>query len=262
MFVRTVDIAILLFAFSTAVFAQEAPAPAPAPSPGRGPIAIEYGIRFGPSFTSLTSVEPFDATVVAAAPEPTLNFGAFVTLDVPGPLSLQPEVLFAARGQRIYPRGAAPIVTGTGVKPPQADRVILIRYLEFPLLLRAARRRSDRTSLYLVAGPAFGLRRSAVIREVLDPGKHEDIDDEVTSTTLSVIAGAGFQHSLWLVDFRFTRGMSNIAVPPSAPSTTVMPDAQVAQGAEVAQGTAVAQGLSPASPVKANAFTVLLGVRF
>jgi outer membrane protein with beta-barrel domain len=232
MFVRTLCVAILFSAVSTPASAQETPAPAPSSGARPARIGIEYGIRFGPSVTSLTSVEPFDPTVVAAAPEPTLNFGGFVTLDVPGPLSLQPEVLFAARGHRVYPRGAPPVVTGSGVKPPQADRVILIRYLEFPMLLRASRRKSDRTSLYLVAGPSFGLRRNAVIREVLDSGLHEEISDEVISSTMSLIAGAGVQHGLWLLDVRLTRGMSNIAVTPQP------------------------------SPVKANAFSVLMGVRF
>ena len=233
MSVRTVlSCSVLVFLLSGArAGAQDAQANAPS-SPARSPIGIEYGVRFGPSFTSLTSVEPFDATVVAGAAEPTLNFGGFVTVDVPGPFSFQPEVLFAARGERTYPIGSAPIVTGTGVKPPQATRVVLIRYLEFPLLLRASRRKSDRASFYLVAGPAFGIRRNAVIREVADPGKHEEISDELTSTTLSAVAGAGFQYDLWLVDVRFTRGMSDIAV------------------------------TSGPSPVKANAFTVLMGVRF
>jgi hypothetical protein len=247
---------------------------APAPAAERPRIGIEYGVRFGPSFTSLTSVEPFDPAVVAAAPEPTLNFGGFVTLDVPGPVSLQPEVLFAARGQRIHPRGAQSIVTGTGVKPPQADRVILIRYLEFPLLLRVSRRRSDRASLYLVAGPSFGLRRNAVIRQVSDSGKHEEISDEVTSSTLSLVAGAGFQHGLWLVDARITRGMKNIAVPVTqntagaGPGASLVPGVAGVQDVAVAQGSAasgvpVAQGFSPASSVvKAHAFTVLMGVRF
>src|SRR3989337_1729422 len=50
-------------------------APATEPSPSAGPGRMQYGVRFGPSFTTLTSVEPFDATAATAAFEPTMNFG-------------------------------------------------------------------------------------------------------------------------------------------------------------------------------------------
>lgn len=198
------------------------PAPAPAspeaapPAPSTGPGRLHYGVRFGPSFTTLTSVEPFDATAAGAAFEPTLNFGAYAQFELRGPLSFQPEVLFAARGHRIRDKDAQPITTSTGeVKLPAADRVVLVRYLEFPVLLRISRRTHENTSLYLIGGPAIALRRSAVIREVADAGRHEDIDDLVSGSNLSYIFGAGLQHRRWLVDARFTRGMRNIASDPT-----------------------------------------------
>ena len=53
------------------------PAAAPAgPSP-----SFQYGVRFGPSFTTLTSVEAFDDTAERAAFEPTMNFGGFFNFD-------------------------------------------------------------------------------------------------------------------------------------------------------------------------------------
>ena len=122
----------------------------------RGRARIEYGVRFGPAFTTLTSVETFDVTVAAAAREPTMNFGGFISLNLFGPLALQPEVLFAAKGHRIHDKDAQPIVSGTGVTPPKADRVILLRYLEIPLLLRASKQTAADSSFYLIAGPALG----------------------------------------------------------------------------------------------------------
>jgi hypothetical protein len=190
-------------------------------------------VRFGPSFTTLTSVEPFDATAATAAFEPTMNFGGYAQLDLRGPLSFQPEVLFAAKGHRIRDKDAQPITTSTGeLKLPAADRVVLVRYLEFPLLLRLSRTTNANTSLYAIAGPAFALRRSAVIREVADAGRHEDIDDLVSGSNLSYIAGVGVQYRRWLVDARFTRGMRNIA-----------------------------SGPTPVA-VKTGAFSVLMGARF
>ena len=100
------------------------------------------------------------------------------------------------------------------------------------MLLRFSKQTQENTSLYLIGGPAFALRRNAVIREVADPGRHEKIDDLVGGSDFSYIFGAGAQHRRWLVDARFTRGMRNIAT-----------------------DTAIA-------PVKTGAFSVLMGVRF
>jgi hypothetical protein len=223
--------AVLAFLLTAApVFAQtktpepvQTPPPAApqTPTPDAAPVAepgarraIRYGVRFGPAFTSLTSVEPFDATVVAAGFEPTMNFGGFVTVHMLGPLALQPEVLFAAKGERIHQQDAKPIVSGTGTKPPPADRVVLVRYLEIPLLLRASKRTHADSSFYAIAGPALAMRRNAVIRQVADPGKLEDISPQVSGSNFSLVYGAGFQHQRWMVDARFTKGLRNIAVAP------------------------------------------------
>jgi hypothetical protein len=211
--------------------APDATAPAAATPAAAGGRTIEYGVRFGPAFTTLSSVETFDATVAAAAREPTMNFGGFITINLPGPLALQPEVLFAAKGHRIHDKDARPTVTGTGVTPPKADRVILLRYLEIPLLLRASKQTASDSSMYLIAGPALAIRRGAVIREVRDPGKLEDISDLVSGNNMSIVFGGGFQHERWLVDARVTKGLRNVAVAPDP------------------------------SVVKTGAFTVLLGVR-
>jgi hypothetical protein len=160
-----------------------------------------------------------------------MNFGGFVTIDIAGPLAFQPEVLFAAKGHRIHDRNAPPTITGTGSKPPQADRVILLRYLEIPLLVRVSRRARSDALLYVIAGPAFAIRRNAVIRDVADSGRLEDIADQVSGSNMSVVFGAGLQRRRWLVDARVTKGLRNVALFPQ-----------------------------PAA-VKTSAFTVLLGVR-
>jgi hypothetical protein len=192
-------------------------------------VSVDYGVRFGPSFTSLSSVETFDPEIVARANEPTMNFGGFVTVDLPGPLSLQPEILFAARGQRVHDKDAQP-EEETG--QPRADRVVLLRFLEIPMLLRLSKQTRPSTSLYLIGGPAFAFSRNAVIREVADSGDLEDISTDVTSTTFSVIVGGGIAHGRWLADARYVLGLQNVAVDPT-----------------------------PAA-VKASAFTVLMGIRF
>ena len=216
---------------------QEPPAGAtprhrPYPRPA-GSGRLEWGVRFGPSFTTLSSVAAFDETAVGAAFEPTMNFGGFVNMRLGGAMSFQPEVIFASKGERIHDKDAPPVSTpGGGTKPAAADRVILVRYLEFPLLLRMAKQTHENTSLFLIAGPAIALRRNAVIREVVDSGRHEVITEEVNGGDFSYIVGGGMQHRRWLVDARFTHGTRNIAVDPI-----------------------------PAA-VKTSAFAVLMGARF
>ena len=210
MFSSAARVAATLLALSLPAAAQTAPSQAPQRR-------IDYGVRFGPSFTTLSSVEPFDDTAATAAFEPTLNFGGYATVPLTGALSFQPEVLFAARGHRIRDEDARPITTPSGeLKLPAADRVVLVRYLEFPLLLRLSKRTHENTSVFAIAGPAFALRRGAVVRDVANAGRREDIADLVSGSNLSYIAGAGLQYRRWLLDARFTRGMSSIAAAPAA----------------------------------------------
>jgi len=204
-------------------------APAEPPGPGR----LQYGVRFGPSFTTLTSVETFDATAEPAAFESTMNFGGFFNFALTRMLSLQPEVLFAAKGERIRDKGAPPVITPSGEeKPAAADRVVLVRYLEFPILVRLSKHTHENTSLYVIAGPAFAFRRNAVIRDVADSSRYEDIEAQVNSGDLSYVVGGGLQHKRWMVDARLLHGVPNIAVDPFP------------------------------APVATRAFSVLMGVRF
>ena len=235
-FRRCVSPVIISFLALTHAAAQTPPAePAPPPAPAEppGPGRLQFGVRFGPSFTTLTSVETFDDTAEPAAFEPTMNFGGFFNFALTPMLSLQPEVLFAAKGERIRDKGAPPVITASGEeKPAPADRVILVRYLEFPILIRLSKRTHENTALYVIAGPAFAFRRNAVIRDVADSGRHEDIEDLVNGGDLSYVVGGGLQHKRWMVDARLLRGVSNIAVDPFP------------------------------APVTTRAFSVLMGVRF
>ena len=236
---RYVVAALITLASSGPAFAQTptpdtaGPPPTPAQAAPAGPRRVEYGVRFGPSFTTLSNVGGIDVTAAAAAFEPTLNFGGFMNVRLTNSMSFQPELLFAAKGHRVRDVDAVPITTLTGeVDFPPADRVILVRYLELPMLLRLSKQTHENTSLYVIGGPAFALRRSAVIREVADAGRHEKIDDLVSASDFSYIFGAGAQHRRWLVDARFTRGMRDVATKAAT------------------------------APVKTGAFSVLIGVRF
>ena len=222
-------ITLLVFAAAAPAAAQTAPPQTPEPQS----ISIQYGVRFGPSFTSLTSVEAFDPAAAPAAFEPTMNFGGLAVVHVRGPFSFQPEVLFASKGQRIRSKSAEPVTNAAGeVELPAGDRVILVRYLEFPMLLRMSKATHANTSLYAIGGVAIALHRNSVIREVVDSSRKVDISEMVSAMDMSYIFGGGMQHKRWLVDARITRGLMNIAADPAQP------------------------------PVKTRAFSVLMGVIF
>ena len=230
----------------TPALAEPPPAPPQDPAPSAAQPAtpaastrrpMEYGVRFGPSFTSLESIQAIDVNVVAAAPEPTMNFGVFATVHLLGPLAVQPELLWASKGQRIHHKDAKPTVSGSGTKAPEADRVVLVRYLEIPLLMRVSKVTRTGTSFFVIAGPAVSIRRNAVIRQVADSGKLVDITATVAGNDFSLVYGAGVQYQRWIADARFTKGRRNIAVAPPAQ-------------------LAVQPGV-----VKTSAFAVLIGVR-
>ena len=196
--------------------APSQPAAAATPPTPAGPSRIHYGVRFGPSFTSLTSVEPFDDTATTAAFEPTMNFGGLrADRSRPGHSRFSPKCCSPQRGIAFGTKMRSRSPTSTGeLQLPPAHYSVLVRYLEFPLLLRMSKRTHENTSVYLIGGAAFALLRNAEIREVADPGRHEDIDDLVSGSHLSYIFGAGLQHRRWLVDARFVRGLRNIASDP------------------------------------------------
>jgi hypothetical protein len=82
------------------------------------------------------------------------------------------------------------------------------------LLVRASKQTGFDTSVYLIGGPSLAIRRNAVIREVANPGRLDDIAEMVTGSNLSLVYGGGVQRERWLVDARFTKGWRNIAVVP------------------------------------------------
>ena len=247
-FVQTSRVLVTLLALAAGMPAAAQTTPPPAPPPETappqpaaaatppapaGPSRVHYGVRYGPSFTTLTSVEPFDETAVIAAFEPTLNFGGYVQIDMAGAFSFQPEVLFAAKGHRIRDKRRAAGLnadrraeasaggqSGAGALPrvPDADAAVEAHAREHvgvphrrTVIRHAAQRRDSRSGRL---GQARGHRRSRQRQR------------------LSYIFGAGLQHRRWLVDARFTRGMRNIATDPTPVG------------------------------VKTGAFSVLMGTRF
>lgn len=133
------------------------------------------GLKGGVNFARLSGSNDASATqrvgVIA---------GGFVTFGLAPMIAFQPEVLFSMQG--------AAFTLGTA----KTD------YVQVPLLLRIGNSGSAGASVYALAGPTFGI----LVR-------HQGVADELKSTDLGVVVGAGVTVSRLLVEGRYTAGLSD-----------------------------------------------------
>jgi outer membrane protein with beta-barrel domain len=122
--------------------------------------------------------------------------GAFLAFPLGGPLSLQPEALFAQKG--------------TGYEFTDLDTTIKLDYVEVPLLLKA--RFGVGVRPYVFAGPYVGFRLSAKADAAGDDGPDGiDLEDETKGTDYGFVGGAGLEIGMFLVEGRYARGLGGIA---------------------------------------------------
>ena len=151
---------------------------------------ISYGVKAGVNLADL-SFDP--AGPASVDPRPGPQAGIFVTLPVRGWLGVQSEAIYT--------------VKGASVRSNDISSDLILDYLEVPLLVRVnlARR------WHVVAGPALGVRLRARSRTSFR-GSTEEIDlaNEVERRDLGVAAGAGLEVGRWIVDARYTYGLSDV----------------------------------------------------
>ena len=153
---------------------------------------VRGGFKGGAAFTSLSNIfvvtegDEDESSVHTAA-----TFGGFVEMPLAPRLSFQPEILFTTIGAEL--------------PDTSAGTAIAIRYLEVPALLKIAGP-PERTGVFVVAGPTFGLKLDARWSDA-----HEDIADRVKRTNWSLAIGLGVQGRRWLVEGRFSQGLRTIA---------------------------------------------------
>jgi len=123
--------------------------------------------------------------------------GAFLAFPLGGPLSLQPEALFAQKG--------------TAYDFPDIETTIQLDYVEVPLLLKA--RFGVFVRPYVFAGPYVGFRLSAkALGDAGEDGEEEvDFEDQSKGTDYGFVGGAGLEIGVFLVEGRYARGLSGIA---------------------------------------------------
>ena len=122
--------------------------------------------------------------------------GAFAILPPHWGVSLQPEVLYSMKGARLGGKGA--------------PTSLMLDYLEMPMLGRVSMTAFGRR-IYVVGGPAFGLRVRARTRAEFSGVTEEiDISDELRRFDLGIAGGGGVELGALVFDARYTFGLTDI----------------------------------------------------
>jgi hypothetical protein len=150
---------------------------------------ISYGARVGVNFADIS----FDADEdVPTSGRKGLLAGVFVTIPL-GWLTVQPEAIYTVKG------------TSLDIGGVTSDYIV--DYVEVPLL---ARLRLPRNA-YVVAGPAMAFRLRARSRIDFGGSTEEfDLDEDIESFDLGIVGGVGLDIGRWVVDARYTHGLSDI----------------------------------------------------
>jgi Outer membrane protein beta-barrel domain len=156
---------------------------------------MEIGVKGGLSLAEFSGGD--NAFDQAEGSRKGLVAGAFLAFPLGGPLSLQPEALFAQKG--------------SAYDFPDIDTIIKLDYVEVPLLLKA--RFGVFVRPYVFAGPYVGFRLSA--KADSDAGEDGpdgvDLEDETKGIDYGYVAGAGLEIGVVLIEARYARGLAGIA---------------------------------------------------
>jgi hypothetical protein len=151
---------------------------------------VSYGAKAGVNFANVS----FDADEdVPSSRRTGLLAGVFVTIPFGGWLAVQPEAIYTVKGTSLDIEGFA------------TD--FIVDYLEVPVLARVRLPRGG----YVVAGPSMAFRLRARNRVAFGGSTEEfDLDEEVESFDLGIVGGVGIGVGRWVVDARYTHGLSDI----------------------------------------------------
>lgn len=164
-----------------------------APAAAQG---LEFGIKGGMNISSTSNVSEITSTSDGDAGRsfgPILGGFVNVKLGIAN-LSVQPEVL----------------VNWKGASLEDGDQSLRLTYLDIPLLVKlTAPAGGDDRALYVIAGPTIGFNLRAAVRD--DDGNDDLIDSDIKSNEMGITFGGGLQARRWLIEGRFTEGLTNIA---------------------------------------------------
>jgi len=181
---KGLHIAILLVLASASSFAQ---------------LGISKGIKGGLNFATFGGSDAPSQAMTNTG----LAAGVFAEINLPGPISIQPEVLYSVKG---YKSDVPGIATNTGTYSYIDIPVLLKFYFPLPVL-----------KPFVFAGPSFGLLMSAKEKTdntLLGTSREVDVKDNTTGTDIGLVIGVGAKLSLvaldLTVDARYDIGLSTL----------------------------------------------------
>lgn len=189
-----VGLAALAFLFSLTVATAQA--------------GINFGVKGGISLANISSV-PETFAGYKWETKRGLAGGAFLEIGLPGPFSLQPEVLYVQKGAKIS------VAEGEVVGTFKAN----LDYIEIPLLLKFNLFSGGLTVPSIYAGPFYGFNTKAefVFSSPGYPDQKEDIKDDIKDSEYGLTFGLGLTQKLGIVkitlDARYDLGLSNNVEP-------------------------------------------------
>ena len=138
-----------------------------------------------------------------------------------GDTSLNTQVGLAAGGFMIWPLGGRLdveveglySVKGVSIDAGVASTKVRIDYVDVPELARYRIAGSSTSRrVHILGGPVFGFRvRAESIADFGNDSFHRDITDEVKSFDIGVAVGGDWEFGRFVVDGRYTYGLTNIS---------------------------------------------------
>jgi len=144
---------------------------------------IGGGVKVGVNFATVSGDIEADKSARTG-----LVAGAFLTVPVAPAVAFQPEVLYSMQG-----------VKG---KDGSDEFTAKIDEVQIPLLLRFGSNAG-----HLLVGPSIGFITRAKIKF---GSQEEDFKDDLKSTDIGIVVGAGVTVNRFLIEGRYTAGMTNL----------------------------------------------------
>jgi hypothetical protein len=191
---------------------------------------LTLGARAGIAMSSITGTfttpdsEEQESTTIDFGNRTALTAGVFLTIPLSQYFSLQPELLYVSRGAKaednfnIFGFAASYEVT------------ITVNYLEIPVLARLHIPTGSALTPVVFAGPSMGLKIGEATAKVKvsalgqsQEGTQEGFDDEVKSSDVGAVFGAGVDFALGggrlVLDARYRLGLTKMAEAPDEGDT-------------------------------------------
>ncbi|MGD1044549.1 MAG: porin family protein [Bacteroidota bacterium] len=162
-------------------------------------IGISKGIKGGLNFATVGGSDAPTGTTSNTG----FAAGVFAEISLPGPISIQPEVLYSVKGYKLD-------VPGIGSKTGTYSYVDIPVLAKFSLPLPILKP-------FIFAGPSFGFLMSAKEKTdntFLGTSNEVDVKDNTTGTDIGLVIGVGAKLSLIVfdltVDARYNMGLSTL----------------------------------------------------